>query len=47
MRSALDKAEQALTATDTHMSNCMNMMNGMHMMGSQEPTDQSSQTPKE
>src|SRR5438874_521071 len=28
MRSALDKAEQALTATDTHMSNCMSMMNG-------------------
>ncbi len=47
MRSALDKAEQALTATDTHMSNCMSLMNGMDMMGSQKPTDQSSQTPKE
>jgi hypothetical protein len=47
MRSALDKAEQALTASDTHMSNCMSMMNGAHMMGHQKPATGSDQPPRE
>jgi hypothetical protein len=48
MRAALDKAEQALTTMDTHMSNCMGVMHGMHMMGGQNSeTQQHNEPPKE